>query len=105
MPDEIEGPKLLQFADEDLPTRILPRLDADGVLLLKRHGARMKEALCAWRGVDVTLDANEVRSGYWAFWFAGKRKPSAAELTAWLQWSEGSTAPIDLNPPPVLGDE
>ena len=99
-------PELVQFADEALPARLLPHLDADGVLVLKRDpgGGRMREALCAWAAwaPSLEVDAGALKEGYWAIWFKGTRKPSGQEISAWLQWSEGGTAPIDLNPPPVL---
>jgi hypothetical protein len=108
MPDEKDPPTLVQFIDEDVPEQLLPHLDADGVLLLKKDaGAKaMEEALCAWAvfAPSVTFDPKKDRGPYWAIWFKGTRKPSTDELTTWLQWSEGGTAPINLNPPPVLGD-
>jgi hypothetical protein len=108
----VPAPKLVQFADEGIPSQLLPHKtaageDAAAVLLLKRDpaGKRMKEALCAWGEWAPRVEFEpEAGATYWAFWFKGRRKPSEAELETWLHWSEGPPVPIDLNPPPVVVD-
>jgi hypothetical protein len=106
---------LLKFIDEDLPEQLLPydgALGADAVLLLKKDvnkdptKTRMTEALTAWAQWSPVVTAGPKAAGavYWAIWFKGTRKPSEKEIRDWLSQSEGGTAPINLNPPPVLGE-
>ena len=102
-------PTLLKFIDEELPDELLPYPGADAVLLLKKdvEKKRMTEVLTAWAKWSPPLKIELKKDSsvfYWAIWFKGTRKPSEDEIKQWLSQSEGGTAPINLNPPPVLGE-
>jgi hypothetical protein len=115
MAEKEDPPTLVKFIDEDLPEQLLPydgALGADAVLLLKKdvkkepEKTRMTEALTAWAQWSPVVKTGPKGDGavYWAIWFKGTRKPSEDEIKQWLSQSEGGTAPINLNPPPVLGE-